>query len=274
MDAKWKKKIWKIAGITLGTIVILLLVVLLSLGFIVKHTLTSVGPKVLGAPVKVGMVSVNVFSGVVDIRNLFIGNPEGYKHDRALTVKHIRVDIIPSTLTAKKLVVEEFTLDGVDVYFEPSATMLSNNLSQLNKNVAAFSEKFSSGAGQKADENAAEKTETRLQVDDLNLTSIFVNVVASAPGLPSTSAPLPVVPIELDNLGQDEDGITALNLTAVVLNKLTLGVFASVGNAFPSMKNITDTGAAVLNTTTDLFKGVGNLLKLEKQETKTKTGKK
>ena len=136
------KKIGKIAGLTLAGIAVLALVMLLSLGHIVKFSLTSIAPKILDAPVKVDSVSVNVFSGVVDIRNLFIGNPVGYKNDRALTVKHIRVDIIPSTLTADKLVVEEFTLDGVDVYFEPSANLLSNNLSQLNENVQNFQKKL------------------------------------------------------------------------------------------------------------------------------------
>lgn len=261
MDAKRKRKIWKITGITAGIIIVLVMIVLLSLGTIVKHSLTTIGPKVLGAPVKVGSVNINVFSGVVDIRDLFIGNPQGYKHECALTVKTIRVDIVPSSLVGKKMIVEEFTLDGVDVYFEPSATLLSNNLSQLNENVSAFSKKFSSGEAKTAAENKAEKKETKLQVDDLNLTSIFVNVVTSVPGGPVSKAPLPVVPIELENLGQDEDGITPLNLTAVILNKLTLGVFASVGDAFPSMKDFTDAGAKVLNTTTSIFKGMGELLK-------------
>lgn len=208
------KKIGKIAGLTLAGIAVLALVMLFSLGHIVKFSLTSIAPKILDAPVKVDSVSVNVFSGVVDIRNLFIGNPMGYKNDRALTVKHIRVDIIPSTLTADKLVVEEFTLDGVDVYFEPSANLLSNNLSQLNENVQNFQKKLGleeKAAQKKTDAGKPEK-ETRLEVDDLNMNSIYVNVVASAPGLPATDAPLPVVPINLENLGKDNDGITPLDL--------------------------------------------------------------
>ena len=243
------KKIGKIAGLTLAGIAVLALVMLLSLGHIVKFSLTSIAPKILDAPVKVDSVSVNVFSGVVDIRNLFIGNPVGYKNDRALTVKHIRVDIIPSTLTADKLVVEEFTLDGVDVYFEPSANLLSNNLSQLNENVQNFQKKLG-------------LEETRLEVDDLNMNSIYVNVVASAPGLLATDAPLPVVPINLENLGKDNDGITPLDLTAAILNKLTLGVFASIGDAFPSLRSITNAGTAVLDKSAELLKGVGDLFKL------------
>ena len=96
MDAKRKRKIWKITAITAGVIIVLVMIALLFLGTIVKHSLTTIGPKVLGAPVKVGSVTVNVFSGVVDIRDLFIGNPQGYKHECALTVKTIRVDIVPS----------------------------------------------------------------------------------------------------------------------------------------------------------------------------------
>lgn len=258
------KKIGKIAGLTLAGIAVLALVMLLSLGHIVKFTLTSIAPKVLDAPVKVDSVSVNVFSGVVDIRNLFIGNPVGYKNDRALTVKHIRVDIIPSTLTADKLVVEEFTLDGVDVYFEPAANLLSNNLSQLNENVQNFQKKLGleeKAAPEKADTGKPEK-ETKLEVDDLNMNAIYVNVVASAPGLPATDAPLPVVPINLENLGKDNDGITPLDLTAAILNKLTLGVFASIGDAFPSLRSITNAGTAVLDKSAELLKGVGDLFKL------------
>ena len=252
------KKIGKIAGLTLAGIAVLALVMLFSLGHIVKFSLTSIAPKILDAPVKVDSVSVNVFSGVVDIRNLFIGNPVGYKNDRALTVKHIRVDIIPSTLTADKLVVEEFTLDGVDVYFEPSANLLSNNLSQLNENVQNFQKKLGleeKAAQKKTDAGKPEK-ETRLEVDDLNMNSIYVNVVASAPGLPATEAPLPVVPINLENLGKDNDGITPLDLTAAILNKLTLG------DAFPSLRSITNAGTAVLDKSAELLKGVGDLFKL------------
>ena len=254
------KKIGKITGLTLAGIAVLALVVLLSLGHIVKFTLTSIAPKVLDAPVKVDSVSVNVFSGVVDIRNLFIGNPVGYKNDRALTVKHI----IPSTLTADKLVVEEFTLDGVDVYFEPSANLLSNNLSQLNENVQNFQKKLGleEKAAQKKDDAGKPEKETKLEVDDLNMNSIYVNVVASAPGLPATDAPLPVVPINLENLGKDSDGITPLDLSAAILNKLTLGVFASIGDAFPSLRSITNAGTAVLDKSAELLKGVGDLFKL------------
>ena len=68
------KKIGKIAGLTLAGIAVLALVMLFSLGHIVKFSLTSIAPKILDAPVKVDSVSVNVFSGVVDIRNLFIAS--------------------------------------------------------------------------------------------------------------------------------------------------------------------------------------------------------
>ena len=37
MDAKRKRKIWKITGITAGIIIVLVMIVLLSLGTIVKH---------------------------------------------------------------------------------------------------------------------------------------------------------------------------------------------------------------------------------------------
>ncbi len=262
MDAKKKKKIWKITGWVVGILVVLIVAVLLFLGSIVKSALTTIGPKALGAPVTVGSVSINVLTGVVDIRDLFVGNPEGFKNDRALTVKHIRVDVALSSFFAKKLIVEEFTLTGVDVYFEVSATRLSNNLSQLNANLAEFTGSTEKKEQEKPEPEKEEaKEELRLQVNDLNLTSIFVNVVASAPGLPTTKAPIPIVPIELDNLGQGEEGISALNLTAVILNKLTLGVLEAVGEAFPSMKDITDAGGKVLNTMDSLLRDVGGFLK-------------
>ena len=77
-----------------------------------------------------------------------------------------------------------------------------------------------------------------------------------------TDAPLPVVPINLENLGKDNDGITPLDLTAAILNKLTLGVFVSIGDAFPSLRSITNAGTAVLDKSAELLKGVGDLFKL------------
>lgn len=265
MDQEKKKKIRKIVGITAISIVSVLLVLiicaLLFLGHVVKTTMETVGPQVLGAPVKVSRVSFKLLSAAVEINGLFIGNPKGYKHDRALTVKKLRVDLLRSSLFAKKLVVEEFTLDGVDVYFEPSANLLSNNLSQLNSNVQSFTEKLT-GPQKKTEKPAPvkEAEQKKLQVDQLALKNIYVNVVASAPGLPSSSAPIPVLPIVLDGLGKDDEGITALDVSTVILNKLTLGVFASIGDAMPSMKSITNAGTNLLNATSGAFSSFGNML--------------
>ena len=126
-----RRKLLKKVGLSVAIfLVIILIAVFFFLGHIIKTTMQTVGPQVLGAPVKVSRVYVNLITAVVEINDLFIGNPEGYKHDRSLTVKKLRLDLLPSSLFAKKLVIEEFTLDGVDVYFEPSSTLLSNNLSQ------------------------------------------------------------------------------------------------------------------------------------------------
>lgn len=254
------RKILKITGISVAALLIIIgISVFFFLGHIIKTTMQTVGPQVLGAPVKVSRVYVNLISVVVEINGLHIGNPEGYKHDRALTVKKMRLDLLRSSLFAKKLVIEEFTLDGVDVFFEPSSTLLSNNLSQLNNNVQSFTEKLL-GPQKKAEKPAPKKEveQQKLQVDKLALKNIYVNVVASAPGLPSTSAPIPVLPIVLDGLGKDEEGVTALDVTTVVLNKLTLGVFATIGDALPSLKSITNAGASLLNTTSGAISSIGN----------------
>ena len=254
MDAKKKKKIWIIAGSVVGVIVIALLIVVLSLGSIVKTAVQTIGPKALGAEVKVSGVFINLFTGTIAISDVFIGNPEGYKSDRAFTLKKLKIHIEPSSLTKPKLVIREFTLDGVDVYFEPSSNLLSN------KNIGAFTEKLSGSKDAPADgqfedsrseaEIEAEKTEAqRLQIDKLSLTDIYVNIVATIPGRDPDAAPIPVVPIVLENLGQDEEGVTPLDVSVVILNKLTFGVLQSVGEALPSLKNITDAGQNLLNET-------------------------
>ena len=260
MDAKKKRKLWIIAGSVVGVIVIVLLIVVLTLGAIVKAAVQTIGPKALGAEVRVSSVFINLFTGTVAISDVFIGNPEGYKNDRAFTLKKLKLHLEPSSLTRPKLVIREFTLDGVDVYFEPSSNLLSNNLSQLNRNIAAFTEKLSGSKDAPADgefedsrseaEKEAEKTEAqRLQIDKLSLTNIYVNIVASIPGREPDAAPIPVVPIVLDGLGQDEEGVTPMDVSVVILNKLTLGVLKSVGEALPSLKSVTDAGQHLLDST-------------------------
>ena len=260
MDAKKKRKLWIIAGSVVGVIVIVLLIVVLTLGAIVKAAVQTIGPKALGAEVRVSSVFINLLTGTVAISDVFIGNPEGYKNDRAFTLKKLKLHLEPSSLTRPKLVIREFTLDGVDVYFEPSSNLLSNNLSQLNRNIAAFTEKLSGSKDAPADgefedsrseaEKEAEKTEAqRLQIDKLSLTNIYVNIVASIPGREPDAAPIPVVPIVLDGLGQDEEGVTPMDVSVVILNKLTLGVLKSVGEALPSLKSVTDAGQHLLDST-------------------------
>ena len=62
MDAKKKKKICLIAGTVVGILVIALVIVVLTLGSIVKAAVQTIGPKALGAEVKVSGVFINLYA--------------------------------------------------------------------------------------------------------------------------------------------------------------------------------------------------------------------
>ena len=226
------KKCLKITGIVFGVIIVLLIVLLLTLPFIIKGSIQHVGPMITGVPMSIKHIAFNPFEGSLTIRELFVGNPQGYSSPYAVKLGYFHVDIGMKTLLSKKILIERVEVKGVDLNYETSL-LLKNNIQEIQDNVnklAGPQEKAPDKKDQKQekapDKKKKEPGQKPLQIDYLELRDITAWVVMKGT---KAKAPLMVAPIVMTKLGTGEDGVTSVMVINDVLISMVTGVTKLIG---------------------------------------------
>lgn len=228
-----KKKL-SVIGASLLVLTILLVV---FLGSVIKGAIETVGPSVLGVPIQVEKVRVNLLTGGVRVKAFSIGNPEGFHTPSMVALDEFKMSISLPSLFTDTVVIKEILIEGAKLTFEKSLT--SNNIETLEKQLA-----------QKEDDGAGKK----VIVEDFRSKGAKLNV--SVTGLKGKQLSLPMPPIHLTDIGKESDGFSPLEFTKEIMgvvNKTVVAVVSSsVDFAGNSLKGISDGAGSVL-------KGIGNL---------------
>jgi hypothetical protein len=207
----------------------------------------------------VDSVSVSLLGGSAAVKGLVLGNPAGYKSAQAIRVGQAAVSVVPGSLLANKIVVRSVTVNAPEITFEGNP-FGANNLKKIMDNVNALANAPATNAPAPG---AAPKPAKKLEVDDFLITGAKVHV-SLLTGLTAREMTLPLPPIHLTNLGQDNDGITPAELTREVLGQVTTATFKAVGGAVSDLgKDAADaakgTGKVVGEGVNKIGKGLGGL---------------
>ena len=80
------KKIILVILVIVALIAIAAGIVASQSGTIIRHAVEEFGPEITGTKVVLSDVNVSILSGSASIKNLVIGNPQGFKSDSAVKV--------------------------------------------------------------------------------------------------------------------------------------------------------------------------------------------
>lgn len=240
-------------------LVVLLALVILFLNFylgsVVKAAVETVGPKAVGAPVTVTSVKIRLFRGLIEIKGVHMGNPEGFKAPAAITVGLIRLDFEPLSMLTDKIHLREIVVEAPEITYEIG--MGGSNIGQIQKNVAAFT-----GAGQAKPETAAPAPEPakpaapakpgkKVLIDHFLVTGGEVRISAAFMGGKVVPVPLPT--LEMRDIGKEKD-TTLADATGQMINE----VLASIANtATTAASGIGDGAKAIGGAAADAGKAVG-----------------
>ena len=160
----------KVACYAALSLLLIFIVLIFSLGAIVKTSVNAVLPKVTGTPCSMGSCTFNPILGKISISNLRIGNPEGYAKKNAFELEKMVIDVGVSSLFSDKIVIEEITVKGMNVDFE--VKMTETNLSRIKGNIDEFtkSDETPKEAPESGEESGVKNEETKgsskkLQID-------------------------------------------------------------------------------------------------------------
>lgn len=258
-----KKIILIVGGVMVGLVIGLVVFLALSLDSLVKKGVETVGPQITGTEMKLDKASISVLSGSGALHGFLLGNPEGYKAPSAIKFGEASVGVRPMSVLSDKIHVSHVRVVGPEITFE-GALGSKNNLSKIMENVEAAT----SGSAEKpADKPATGGASKKLQVDDFLISGAKVNVTLTALGGRSLTVSIP--DIHLTNLGGGAEGITAGELTKLVLKNINKETFEAIQKsvsdvgkqAADALKDISKGGTNSINKAAETLKGVGDLFK-------------
>ena len=215
-----------------------------SLDSIVAGALNTYGPEIVGAKFRVASVKIAPASGAGEIHGLFIGNPEGFKTESALTAATVSIEIDPSTLTDDVVLIRSIAIAAPAVTYETGPG--GSNFDALQRNVMrGVKEKLGDkGRGDAKTEGPGKK----IIIEHLTIRDAKASV--NSPLLAGKTLTVPLPDIELRNIGKDQHGIAPAAAGGVIVSALTQRVTAAATGA---ISNFAKSGVEAVG------KGVSNV---------------
>lgn len=249
----------KVLLITGAVILILIVVLMLSLGQIIKAGITTAGPKLAGVPIQLKSVAINPLTGLVRIQGLVIGNPEGFNTPSAMELNDFQLKIKMSSLFSEAIEIEKILIDAPQITYEKS--LRSSNLSTLQANLtpkeAAAKPEAAPASGKK---KAAAK---KVIIDDFQLNGAKVNMTITALGGKTMTLPLP--DIHMKDIGKKSNGASPAEVVSEVFNSITkaVGEAVSAGGemAGKALKDVSGAATDAAKGATDAAKGAVDSVK-------------
>lgn len=232
-------------------VVLLLLAVTLFIGPIVKTAAEKIGPKVLGVPVTVERVSINAFAGKVGLKNLRVGNPDGYSTDPMFALGELRLDVNLASLPGSgPIEVTEVAILDPKVSYE---------IVKGTSNIDALTAGLQKAPAEEPAATEGKKPARKVIVNHFECRGGEVSVRAAITLGKSVTVPLPQ--IVANDIGKSTGGTSTFDAIqkmvgeiASGVGKAAVGVLSGVGDAAKdAAKGVQDAGKGAVDKIKGLF---------------------
>ncbi len=252
-----KKWIVRIVLLIVVLLIVAVVVLFLNLNTIVKKGVETVGPQLTKVTVTLGSAEISPLSGNGKLKELFVGNPDGYKTASAVKVGSVKVAAEIGSVMSDVIIVDEIKVQDPEITFEGGFS--GNNLSKILDNV-----KSSSGSGKSSEKvaPAANGGEKKFIVKDVTVEGAKIHVSLTSLGGKELTLPLPT--LHLQNIGTASHAVTAKELLTQIIEPLLASIVKTVTDGAANLgKDVLNVGkgagkeaADQLNKTTEGLKGL------------------
>ncbi len=240
------KKLLIILGSLFALLVIGIFVISFFLGPIITKGVNTFGPKITGTKVTLDHVSVSPLTGSFTMSGLFVGNPEGWKGDKAFYMSKVHVSVAPLSVLGDHIIVKEVLINGPEFVYETN--VMNSNIKDLLKNI----EKATGGGTTDKPAETSPTTKSgkpiKFEVKNFRLQNAKVTL-----GVGAAAATLPMPPITLTDLGTQEGGITPDQLAGKVITNILGGIVSAVTHSVGQI------GSGATDAASGAIKGIKNL---------------
>ena len=239
------KKLLIILGSLLALMVIGAFIASFFLGDIVTKGVNTFGPKITGTKVTLDHANISPLSGSGTLSGLFVGNPPGWKSDKAFYMGKVHVSVAPLSILGDHIIVKEVLIDGPIFVYE--TRIVTSNIKELLANIEKAT---GSGTADKPAETPTTKSgkPIKFEVKSFRLQNAKVTL-----GVGPTAVTLPMPPITLTDLGTKEGGITPDQLATKVVTNILGGIVSAVTHSVGQI------GSGATDAASGAVKGIKNL---------------
>jgi hypothetical protein len=220
-------KVGRTIGVAVSVLVVIIIAaviyILSSLDAIVAGAIQKYGSQVTQTPVQVSSVSIDLKSGTGTIRQLTVGNPEGFSAPNIFTLDGISTRLDVASVSSDPIIIKEIHITRPVVLYEINKAGESN-IKELQKNIEQ-----STGAGGETAAESGESSGPKVVIRKLVIEGGKIDAKVAALGGKPRSAELPR--IQLNDIGEKSGGATGAEVAQQVMN----AIIARVGPAVASL---------------------------------------
>ncbi|WP_052361223.1 hypothetical protein [Geminisphaera colitermitum] len=232
-----------------------LVVLSMYLGPILKKGVNTIGPKITGTRVELASASVSPFAGGATLKGLFVGNPSGWKSDKAFYLGEIKVKLKSMSLLGDAIDVEEISIKEPHFVFEKGLT--SSNINDLLKQIDA-----NMGGGKTAQSKPNEPASDKTSAQKIIVRKFQLSDAQVTLGLGAMASTIPMPAITMTDIGVAEGGVTADQLATVILKRVLADVTAAgVKGAASALQGAGQGAGGAAGAVKDAAKGAGDAVK-------------
>ena len=261
MMKKMVKFLCRLIAWIIALVLIALVALLIFIDPIIKGVVENFGPEIAGVRFELESISVSLFRGRVEIKNLYMYNPEGFNSEYAVKLGDVAMETeVMSWIGKKKGIIREIRLRDVTVNYEtPFPNVTDSNIQAILDNVKAAAgqpEQQPEPAQQEQPEQQPEPAQQeqpeqepepapqeqpvesaaepvpaddgqrRFQLDKLIIENVQLAVVVK--NKPEIRIPITVTLPDMGPVGTDEKGLTGTEIAFALASQIVRGLTNSV----------------------------------------------
>ena len=130
-----RKKLLATIGVLAAVVVVAAVALTFVLGSIVRAAVNKFGPAITKTKVELTAAELSPLTGSGTITGLFVGNPPGWRSDRAVYLGKMHLSVVPTSLLGDHIIIREIVIDQPEFVYETK--VFSSNIRDLLKNIGA-----------------------------------------------------------------------------------------------------------------------------------------
>ena len=226
------KKLLLIGGILAGLGLIGVIVLTFFLGNIVTAGVNRFAPQITQTTVVLSSATISPLSGSGTLSGLVVGNPKGWSSTNLCTLGKIHLDVQPFSILGDHVIVNDITIEAPEFNYETK--VISSNVADLLKNIEQVM-----GGTNGAQATTKTGKPIKFEVRHFRLENGWVRL-----GVGPAAMKLPMPPVELNDLGTKEGGITSDQLALAIMRSITPNVIAATTQAIGKLGGTAGSAAA------------------------------